>query len=67
MFGKVKNMMSSGEKAIWAAAYASEYRRWTLGPDSGIRKREPHEAAKFAIAPASDAVVAVRMAVSTPE
>ena len=51
--------MSVGEKMIWAAAYQAEFHRWTK--DTPL---EPYKAAKHAIAYASEAVLAARMAVS---
>lgn len=55
--------MTSGEKMIWAAAYESEYRRWTQGRDPVDRRVEPYQAAKFALAYAAGVVTSARMAV----
>jgi hypothetical protein len=55
--------MTSGEKIIWAAAYVAEYRHWMTA--SGGRMWEPWQAAKFAIARASETVLAARGIVSS--
>ena len=54
--------MTIGEKMIWAAAYAGEYRRWISSEDG--RQWEPWQAAKFAIDAATSATLAARWAVS---
>lgn len=40
--------MSDGEKMIWAAAYADEYRRATLGMEPHTRQLQDPEAARIA-------------------
>jgi len=56
--------MSSGEKMVWAASYAMELRRLTLGLEVG-RRLDLSEAAGHAARYAGDAVAAARAAVGS--